>query len=143
LEKLKVMARAAKATTNTKLSASRKAPVKAAKPSAAAKRASVATPAGLKLGKDALRAEVEKLERRQHHPAREGQESQSRRQGVCLADCGVGSPGGGTRAEGGILSPAPVKCGPTAARAMAQEPAQLDEAVEAAVEKLEEDLGDF
>jgi hypothetical protein len=80
LEKeLGTVARAAKATTNTKPAAPRKAPAKAAKPSAAAKRAPVATPAGLKLGKDALRAEVEKLGASPHR-ARERQGSQSHRQ---------------------------------------------------------------
>jgi hypothetical protein len=116
--------------------------VKAAKPSAAAKRASVATPAGLKLGKDALRAEVEKLERANTTLRAKGKKASRAAKASALRIAELEAQVAALEQKA-ASSPAPVKCGPTAARAMAQEPAQLDEAVEAAVEKLEEDLGDF
>jgi hypothetical protein len=127
LQELKAMAPTAKATTNTKPVAPRKAPAKAAKASAAAKRAPVATPAGLKLGKDALRVEVEKLGRVNTTVRAKGKEA-NRAAKLPRASRQARSVGPGDAA---------------AARTLVPEPARLDEAAEAILEKLEEDLGDF
>jgi len=167
------MARAAKAIMNTKPAAAKrksgrpagtaqKAPAEAAKPPVGAKRAPVVAPAAPTLSKDALDAQVEKLERA--NAALRAKAKEANRSVEAFAARIVELEAQVEKLEKKLASStAPAKRDPKPAKPSrasrqtpgadpddavppgiaVQEPAPLDEAVETTLEKVEERLGDF